>query len=173
MGTDNSTRVGTGRDRRQGTGRPRRGRVLALDLGQRRIGVAVSDSERRLATPLCVIERDDDGGEAALCTSVARVVEETGATQVVVGMPLSLSGRAGSAARRASDEVAVLRAGLDVAVSTADERLSTVTAARSLRQGGLDAKKARRRIDAVAASVLLQAWLDGRGGRGSDGGSDA
>ena len=162
MGTDKGARSSSGRDRRRDAGRPCRGRVLALDLGERRIGIAVSDSERRLATPLCVIERDGKGGGDALCAAVAGLVEETGATEVVVGMPLSLDGRAGPAARRAGGEVAVLRAGLDVAVCTADERLSTVSAARALRMGGLDAKKARRRIDAVAASVLLQAWLDAR-----------
>ncbi len=136
-------------------------RVVALDLGTRRIGVAVSDAGGIMATPYTVIERSGD--VAADRARVADVVEEVGAGLVVVGLPLSMDGRKGPAARAALEEAEALRGVLDVPVECHDERLTTVSAERSLRSAGKGGVARRRVIDQVAAAVLLQSWLDGAG----------
>ena len=136
------------------------GRVLGLDLGARRVGVAVSDSERRVATPLEVVTREKR--QDAYRRQVRRLVEEWEATLVVVGLPRSLSGALGPAAKAALAEIAALRATLPVPVETYDERLSTVTAERSLVAQGLRGPARRQVIDQVAAAVVLQGWLDGQ-----------
>ncbi len=133
------------------------GRILGLDLGARRIGVAVSDSDRRLATGVTAIVRQDP---AADHQAVAAFVADYDATAVVVGMPLSLSGERGPAARAAADEVGRLRAVLDVPVHTVDERLTTVQAASGLRAAGRRSRQQREVIDQQAAAELLQTWLE-------------
>ena len=135
-------------------------RVLALDLGERRIGVAVSDSRGTLATPHGVIERARD--RATDHTAVAALVAELEAERVVVGLPLSMSGATGPAAEAALAEAAQLASVLEVPVETFDERLTTVAAARSMRAGGTKARKQRKRIDEMAASLMLQNWLEQR-----------
>ena len=132
-----------------------------MDLGSRRIGVAYSDSGRSLASPWGTIERSGDPARDR--AAVVDAVREMDAVAVVVGLPLSLSGRVGPAARAALQEADDLRRELEplgVAVETADERLTTVEAQRSLRQAGRTGRSARRVIDSAAAMVLLQAWLD-------------
>jgi putative Holliday junction resolvase len=131
-------------------------RVLGLDLGSRRIGVAVSSGS--VATPHAVLERATD--RAADHVAVATLVAELGVERVVVGLPLSLDGSVGPAARSAAEEAAVLRDVLPVPVETYDERLTTVTADRSLSSLGLRGQARRRVVDKVAAAVMLQAWLD-------------
>jgi putative Holliday junction resolvase len=142
-------------------------RVVGVDLGERRIGVAVSDSAGTLASPRCTIERSGDDAED--WHALAAVVEAVGARHVVVGLPLSLNGRRGPAARAAqthADELARVFAPHGVTVETFDERLTTVSAARALRDGGHTNRAQRGRIDEAAATVLLQAWLDTRRGSG-------
>jgi putative Holliday junction resolvase len=137
------------------------GRVAALDLGARRIGVAFSDRGRTLASPWGTIERTGD--PAADRRAVVDAVREVEASVVVVGLPLSLSGQAGPAARAAVEEAAVLRdlfEPLGVVVETADERFTTVEAERALAASGRRGKAARRVVDSAAAMVLLQSWLD-------------
>jgi putative Holliday junction resolvase len=137
------------------------GRVAALDLGTRRIGVASSDSRRSLASPWGTIERSGDPVRDR--TAVVEAVREVEALTVVVGLPLSLSGQVGPAARSALNEAAALREVLEplgVSVETADERFTTVEAERSMRAAGRTGKKARKVVDSAAAMVLLQAWLD-------------
>lgn len=112
-------------------------RALGLDLGERRIGVAISDSGGVLALPLCTIERSRD--EAADHRQIERLVTERGVKVVVVGLPLSLSGRAGPAAATVKSESLSLRARLapsGVDVVTHDERLSTAEADRALSSAG-------------------------------------
>jgi putative holliday junction resolvase len=141
-------------------------RVLGVDLGARRIGLALSDPLRVLAGPLTVLERTGD--RAADHAAILRQAAENEASVIVVGLPLSLStGRAGPAARATLEEVTELseRAGTcdpPVAVETYDERLTTVTAQRSLAYGGVRARDRRSLVDKVAAAVMLQSWLDGR-----------
>jgi putative Holliday junction resolvase len=134
--------------------------VLALDLGERRIGVAVSDPSGTLASPHGVIERARDRAEDH--AAIAALVTELDAERVVVGLPLSLSGATGPAAEAALSEATALASVLGVPVETFDERLTTVAASRSMRAGGTKARKQRKRIDEMAAAVMLQNWLEQR-----------
>ncbi|MEA3019679.1 MAG: putative pre6S rRNA nuclease [Actinomycetota bacterium] len=127
-------------------------RALGLDLGSKRIGVAVSSGT--LATPYEVVERGDDRAR------ILELIEETGATVVVVGLPYSLDGSKGPAARLVEAEVDELRAALSVPVELWDERFSTVTAHQSLMEQKMKADARRRVVDKVAAAVMLQSWLD-------------
>lgn len=137
-------------------------RALALDLGAKRIGVAVSDDAGTVATPVEVVQRTGD--RRADHRRLASLAREWEAGVVVVGLPLSLDGGTGPAAAGVLREVDELSAVLDVPVATHDERLTTVTAQRQLHDQGLDARASRRVVDMVAASVLLQSWLDARAG---------
>jgi len=144
-------------------------RAVALDLGTRRIGVAVSDAGGAMATPYSVIERSGDVG--ADRARVAEIVSEVGAGMVVVGLPLSLDGRKGPAARAALEEAEALREVLDVPVESHDERLTSVTANRSLTEAGVTGRRRQRArkagaVDQAAATVLLQSWLDTRAAGG-------
>ena len=132
-------------------------RVIGLDLGTRRIGVAVSDDGGTVATPHAVLERTDADADRR---AIAALIEEVGAGRVVVGLPLSLDGTMGPAAQAATEEAAALAAMLDVPVETYDERLTTVTADRSLMALKMKADARRRVVDKVAAAVMLQSWLD-------------
>lgn len=134
--------------------------MLALDLGSKRIGVAVSDPTGVLASPLAVVARSGD--RARDHQRIAQLVADTGAERVVVGLPLSLDGTIGPAAAGVLEEVDELTAVLTVPVETYDERLTTVTAHRALRERGLKGRARRQVVDQAAAAVLLQAWLDGR-----------
>ncbi len=96
---------------------------------------------------------------------IGELVAEAGAEVVVVGLPLSLDGSVGPAAQRALDEVDQLTEALDVPVETWDERLSTVTAERSLMAQNMRAEARRKVVDKVAAAVILQSWLDARAAR--------
>ena len=133
-------------------------RALGLDLGTKRIGVAVSDSEGLLATPIEVIVRRKDAHQDHL--AVVELVKEWEVNIVVVGMPYSLDGQEGPMAQKTLEEVKSLSDILPVPVVTYDERLTTVTAERSLREQGVSSKEGRKVIDQLAAAVLLQAWLD-------------
>ncbi|MHB1775124.1 MAG: Holliday junction resolvase RuvX [Acidimicrobiales bacterium] len=138
------------------------GAVVALDLGSRRIGVAVTGG-RRLAFPRPAITRSGD--RATDLAAIRAVVEESGATVVVVGLPLSLDGGHGPAARRALEETETLGEGLadlGVAVESFDERLTTVSADAALSAAGRSGRERRQAVDSAAAAVLLQAWLDAR-----------
>lgn len=139
-------------------------RVLGVDLGARRIGLAVSDASGTVASPAGVLVRAGDRAEDH--RALADRVRSLEVDEVVVGLPLSLSGGAGPAARAVLEEVEQLRRALSVPVHTQDERFTTLVATRSLRAGSGRAVKADRRrrgdVDAAAAAVLLQGWLDGR-----------
>jgi putative Holliday junction resolvase len=134
-------------------------RAIWLDLGERRIGVALSDSAGVLATPYELLTRAGDTTRDH--ERVAELVRETEAELVVVGLPLSLDGSRGPAAHRVETEVADLRERLaGVPVETWDERLSTVEAERRLRAAGIGGRQRRHLVDQVAATVILQSWLD-------------
>ena len=135
-------------------------RVVGIDLGSRRIGIAVSDATGTLATPHLVLERSGDA--AADHRRLAEIAREVGAERVVVGLPLSMRGDAGTAAQAAAAEAEAMAAVMGVPVETFDERLTTVSADRALREAGGKGRGRRAVIDKAAAAVLLQAWLDGR-----------
>ena len=133
-------------------------RALGLDLGTRRIGVAISDDNGTIASPIETLQRSKD--HAADHRAVAALVEEWSAGVVVVGLPLSLDGTNGPAATSALAEVEELRAALTVPVETHDERFTTVTADHQLREQGVRGKRRTAVIDQAAAAVLLQSWLE-------------
>jgi putative Holliday junction resolvase len=134
--------------------------VLGLDLGCKRIGVAVSDADEVLASPFGTLARSGDRRRDH--RAIAALVAEEEAGCVVVGLPLSLDGTDGPAAEAARAEVDELAAGLAVPVVLHDERLTTVEAHRRLAEQGLDERARRKVVDQVAAAVMLQAWLDAR-----------
>jgi putative holliday junction resolvase len=134
-------------------------RALGVDLGERRIGLALSDPSRTVASPHEVLRRSGD--PALDRQSIVRIAREVGANVIVVGLPLSLSGRTGPAARAALAEVEELRAAAgDIEVVVHDERLTTVTAERALGEARMRRAARRRVVDKVAAAVMLQSWLD-------------
>lgn len=147
-------------DRPGGADDPGRGRRLGVDVGTVRIGVACSDPDAVLATPVRTVRRD--AGDAHL-RRLADLVTELGVVEVVVGLPRTLADRTGAAARDAihvADQLAGRIA--PIPVRLADERLSTVTAQRALHAAGVRAKRQRSVVDQVAAVTILQSWLDQR-----------
>jgi putative Holliday junction resolvase len=144
--------------------RPRRGRAVGIDLGARRIGIAVSDSAGTMALPRTTVVRSGDV-ERDRRALVDLVLEEEAVT-VVVGLPLSLDGSKGRAAVDAEAEAEALRALLgrhDVTVELYDERLTTVSAHQALAARGDNERSRRPVVDQAAAAVMLSAWLDERG----------
>jgi putative Holliday junction resolvase len=123
-----------------------------------RIGVAVSDSNGRVATPVEVLVRSND--RQSDHRALADMAAEWEVDLVVVGVPYSLDGTIGPTAERMLAEIEELGDTLTVPVDTYDERLSTVTAERTLMEQNLDGRKRRKVVDMVAASVILQGWLD-------------
>ena len=151
--------------------RPSRGavRAVGLDLGSRRIGVAVSDSAGTLASPRTTVLRTKD--VAADHRALVSLVLEAEAGVVVIGLPLSLRGEKGVAAKAAETEAATLADLLEpegVEVELFDERLTTVSAHAALAETGKSSRQRRSVVDRSAAAVLLQAWLDGRRSSGRD-----
>lgn len=135
-------------------------RVIGLDLGGKRIGVAVSDFTGTVASPLTVITRGKSRN--ADLDAIARIVRDEEAEAVVVGLPLNMDGSHGPAARSATDEAHRIATVVNVPVHLHDERLTTVTAERALREANVRGQDRRSVVDKVAAAVLLQGWLDAR-----------
>jgi putative Holliday junction resolvase len=135
-------------------------RVLGIDFGLRRIGLALSDATRTLATPLAVRVRDRriDKDIAFLHSLIA----EHDVGEIVIGLPLHMNGSAGEMAERATAFAACLKEATGIPVSTVDERLSTQTAAARMIDAGLRRKKRRLLSDSAAAAVILQTFLDRR-----------
>jgi putative Holliday junction resolvase len=131
-------------------------RVLALDIGARRIGVAVSDAEGRVASPVCVLDASDAKARAAL----GELVGEYGVGLVLIGLPLSLDGAEGPQARRVREVGTRLADSLGVPVVYADERFSTIEARRVMRAGSVSERQQRGRLDMIAAALFLQSYLD-------------
>jgi len=134
-------------------------RVLGLDLGTRRIGVALSDPTGTVASPLLVLAHTDRRRDLA---EVARLATSHGVARIVVGWPRNMDGTRGGAARRAEAFAASLRRAIGVPIDLWDERLSTVAADRTLREAGArrdrrDRRRAAR--DRIAAALILQAYL--------------
>lgn len=140
------------------------GRILALDVGERRIGLAISDETQTLARSLMVLHRRSKAWDFK---TLARLVREQAVAAIVVGLPLSLDGIEGQQARRIRRYAAALAEalaarGLDIPMVFQDESLSTVTAAEVIIASGRKRRDRRRHIDAVAAAVILQDYLDAK-----------
>lgn len=148
---------------RPGGDDPGRGRRLGIDVGSVRIGVAISDPDAVLATPVETVARDRRKSSDRHVRRLAELVDEHEAVEVVVGLPRTLADRIGPAAQDAIDVAdALARRIAPIPVRMADERLTTVTAQRSLREAGVRAKGQRTMIDQAAAVGILQSWLDQR-----------
>jgi putative holliday junction resolvase len=138
-----------------------RGRVLGIDAGERRVGVALSDELRLLASPLTVLDRGR-GGLAPVLDALADLAAREGVTHIIVGLPLNVDGSRGRQARRAQDFARVASRVLALPIEMWDERLSTQQAEEILRAQGRNLRRIRQRgeVDAVAAAVILQDYLD-------------
>lgn len=131
-------------------------RLVGLDVGDRRIGVAVSDPTGALATPVEVYYRRDRATDVG---HMVRLVRELEASGIVVGLPRNMNGSEGPQAEKTRDFASSL-AGAGLAVSLWDERLSTVEATRRLVEAGRRGKSIRQRIDSEAAALILESYLD-------------
>jgi len=134
-------------------------RILGLDIGSKRIGIAISDAEGSIAFPSGKIDRQ---GRKKDLEALRALVVERGVERVVVGLPKHLDGREGVEARAAREFAADLSRVTGLPVDTFDERLTTVEAERILRASGRRGRKQREVIDSVAASIILGTYLDKR-----------
>jgi putative Holliday junction resolvase len=131
------------------------GRILGIDYGDARIGIAMSDETAFLASPLTTVK----AGKAA-ADEVVALVEEHGVQTIVIGLPLNMDGSAGPATEKVRAFCKKLAKKTDVPIVENDERLTTVTAHHNLREAGLDGKKRKSVIDMASAQIILQDWLD-------------
>jgi putative Holliday junction resolvase len=130
-------------------------RTLGIDWGEKRIGVALSDSNGTIATPYETIDNDSNVVE-----QLKRLISETGAEHIVLGFPISLSGEDSHASDLMKARLEMLRDQLPIELELIDERLTTVSAHKQLAEAGLSEKKRRNKVDEMAATIILQAWLD-------------
>jgi putative holliday junction resolvase len=133
--------------------------VLAVDPGSRRVGLALSDPTGTIAQPLATLDAEPQDTLADRLTEVAKGNE---AARIVVGLPLQLDGSSGDAARSARELASALRRASHLPVELVDERLTTALAERSMIAGGVRRGKRRATIDRVAATLLLQSYLDSK-----------
>ena len=136
-------------------------RALGLDLGSKRVGVAIGDRTGTIASPLQVIQRS--GSVRRDHETIGKLVVEEEVDIVVVGLPLNMNGSSGPAAQAAIDEAAALATVVGVPVVTFDERRTTVTADQAMIEANMRAQARRRIVDKIAAAVMLQNWLDAGG----------
>ena len=136
-------------------------RILALDVGDRRIGVALSDPLGMLASPLTTIDRATPDTDTAI-DAILALADQHEAAEILVGIPYLMSGRIGAQARITLDFAKALSARTTIPVTQADERLSSVQADRMLTQSGASNTRDKGRTDSAAAAVILQAYLDAR-----------
>jgi putative holliday junction resolvase len=141
------------------------GRVLALDVGGRRIGVALSDPTRTLASPLTTLRAEP---RARVLAEIAALVQRHEVAEIVVGLPLTLSGEIGPQAQLVQEFARQLQQELSVPLHLLDERLTTVAAERMMMDLGMKPEQRKARIDEVAASIILQDFLDAGRERSSE-----
>jgi len=134
-------------------------RILGLDVGDRRIGLAISDPNGQVAVPLRTLHRTAQDGAV---DAIAALVAEENVEAIVVGLPLRMDGSAGSQAESVEEFVRQLLPAVNVPVTLWDERLSTVQAEQLLRRDGPPSRKRKAEQDALAAAIILQGYLDSR-----------
>lgn len=139
-------------------------RVMSLDIGEKRIGVALSDTDARIASPLTVFP----GPLSAALSALRRVVEDYEIGLILIGLPLTFAGEEGPQALSVRNEAAILGPEFGLPVIFADERLSSTEARRSMGSAGLSDREQRGKVDMVAAAIILQTYLDS-GGPARDG----
>jgi len=140
-------------------------RVLALDIGEKRIGVAVSDPSGTVATPVVVLDAPKTLGDGRGLVGLA---EEYEPELIVVGLPLSLDGTEGPQALRVRSAATRLAGFVRVPMEFFDERLSSTEASKSMASSGASSRARRGSVDMVAATIFLQSFLDARHGGGQD-----
>jgi len=133
-------------------------RVLGIDLGSKRIGIATSDRSGTIASPLTVLQRG--ASQRVDHDAISKLVIEEEAVAIVIGLPLNMDGSEGSAAKSARMEAERMATVVNVPIYIHDERRSTVEGDRVLMERGVNAQDRRKVIDKVAAAVILQSWLD-------------
>ena len=133
-------------------------RVIGIDLGSKRIGIALSDSNLTVATPLDVVERSGNVEKDHI--AILKITAEWKVQKIIVGLPISLDGTLGPSAQSVMDEIKMLRGVTDIPIETHDERFTTVTAEQILLQQNVKRDKKKRVIDKVAAAIILQGWID-------------
>ena len=131
------------------------GRVLGIDHGDVRIGIALSDPTEFLASPLCVLDSTNAGLD-----QITALIAEHKVEKIVVGLPRNMDGSYGSATEKVRKFIEKLKSRTAVPVFEWDERLSTVSAHNALREAGLDGKWRKGMVDKVAAQIILQNYLD-------------
>lgn len=142
---------------------------LGVDVGEARVGLALSDPAGMLATPVATLTRDHENGSDL--DTIAGLASEHAVLEVVIGLPITLAGRSGVAADRARGYAELLRRRLSgVSIRLVDERLTTVDAHRALHDSGVGSRDHRARVDQVAAVVILQNALDTERGTGKPAG---
>ncbi len=134
-------------------------RIMALDIGEARVGIAVSDPGERVASPVCVLPASEVLGNAK---PFRRVLEDWEPELLLCGLPYTMAGEEGPQAARIRAVAQKISAACGLPCEFADERLSSREAKRSLREKGLSEREMRGKIDMIAASLFLQAWLDAR-----------
>jgi len=134
-------------------------RILGLDIGDRRIGVAISDPEETLASPLTVILRNSD---EEVTKAIVELIERYQVARIIVGLPRHLSGKLGKQAAKVQDFITKLSEQIKVPLETRDEWLSTVATGRLLREAGIKNEQQKAKRDAGAAAFVLQGYLDSR-----------
>lgn len=136
-------------------------RVLAIDVGQKRVGLAISDRTRMLARPLATVQTTPAEAPDRIAREIAALsAEEDGLSEIVVGLPVRLDGTPGAQTAHVEAFIAALRARVQVPIVTADERLTSREAESRLAVNERDWRKRKQRIDAVAAAIILQDHLD-------------
>lgn len=136
-------------------------RIMALDIGEVRVGIAVSDPAERVASPVCVLPSAD---VRSCAKSFRRILEDWEPELLLCGLPYTLAGEMGPQAARVREFALQVSRACGLPVEFTDERLSSREAKRSLREKGMDERAMRGKIDMIAASLFLQAWLDARTG---------
>ncbi len=135
-------------------------RILGIDYGDRRIGLAVGDTELAIATGLPTIERPSPAAD--ILEPLRRICRDQGIARIVVGIPLNMNGTRGPRAHASLEFAQQLRQQLGLPVETWDERLTSLQADRAMLEGGLSRRKRKARVDRLAAQLLLQTYLDAR-----------
>lgn len=140
---------------------PARGRVIGIDYGDRRVGVSLSDEGRLIARALQTIpRRRGREADAEVVSAICSLIKTHEVTHLVIGWPLRLNGREGIQTQKVARFIELLSAHTTLTISKWDERLTTTSAERSLREAGLRGAQQRAKVDQVAAAFILQGWLD-------------
>lgn len=141
------------------------GRVMAVDLGEKRIGIALSDPTRTIATPHGVIKRTSRATDFARYVGL---IEQYGVRLLIMGLPITLSGQEGERAAWVRNYAEELAGHIDIPIEFWDESLTTVAATAALHAQGRRGRKVKDRVDAVAATLILQSYLDAQPGEATD-----